>query len=71
MKVAMSLEKRVVRERPKICRQLFVEAEGVELMVLILKQRQRVRFGALKAVVSHPSCLNPCRDVIASVIADS
>ena len=33
------------------CRQLFVEAEGVELMVLILKQRQQVRFGALKAVV--------------------
>ena len=35
------------------CRQLFVEAEGVELMVLILKQRQQVRFGALKAVVGR------------------
>lgn len=34
------------------CRQLFCEAEGVELMALILKQRRRVRFGALKAVVS-------------------
>ncbi len=29
-----------------------MEAEGLELMVLILKQRQQVRFGALKAVVS-------------------
>ena len=35
------------------CRQLFVEAEGIELMVLILKQRQQVRFGALKAVVGR------------------
>ncbi len=32
-----------------------MEAEGLELMVLILKQRQQVRFGALKAVVS--TCL--------------
>ena len=31
---------------------LFVEAEGVELMVLILKQRRPVRAGALKALVS-------------------
>ena len=28
-------------------------------MVLILKQRQRVRFGALKAVVKHSPCLKP------------
>ena len=66
VEVVMSLERRVVRECPYTCRQLFVEAEGVELMVLILKQRQRVRFGALKAVVIHPPCLNPCRDMIAS-----
>jgi len=33
-------------------RQIFVEAEGVELMVLILKQKKPVRFGALKALVS-------------------
>jgi beta-catenin-like protein 1 len=33
-------------------RQLFVEAEGVELMVLILKQKKSVRAGALKALVS-------------------
>jgi beta-catenin-like protein 1 len=32
-------------------RQLFVEAEGVELMVLILRQRRPVRAGALKALV--------------------
>ena len=32
-------------------RQLFVEAEGVELMVLILKQKKSVRAGALKALV--------------------
>ncbi|EIE25166.1 DUF1716-domain-containing protein [Coccomyxa subellipsoidea C-169] len=31
-------------------RQLFVEAEGVELMVLILKQKKSVRAGALKAL---------------------
>jgi len=37
------------------CRTLFVEAEGLELMVLILKQRQQVRFGALKAVVGIQS----------------
>ena len=30
---------------------MFVEAEGVELMVLILKQKKPVRFSALKAVV--------------------
>jgi beta-catenin-like protein 1 len=30
---------------------LFVEAEGIELMVLILKQKKPVRAGALKAVV--------------------
>ena len=35
-------------------------------MVLILKQRQRVRFGALKAVVNHSPCLNPCKQMIAS-----
>ena len=42
------------------CRQLFVEAEGVELMVLILKQRQQVRFGALKAVVGHDVSSEAC-----------
>lgn len=30
---------------------MFVEAEGIELMVLILKQKKPVRFSALKAVV--------------------
>ena len=31
---------------------LFVAAEGVELMVLILRQKRRARSGALKALVS-------------------
>ena len=59
------------------CRQLFVEAEGVELMVLILKQRQQVRFGALKAVVGHdasseasvPKKLSCCSSSPVSMIA--
>ncbi len=32
-------------------RQVFVDAEGVELMVLILKQKKAVRASALKALV--------------------
>lgn len=32
-------------------RQVFVDAEGVELMVLILKQKKVVRASALKALV--------------------
>ncbi len=35
-------------------RNIFVEAEGVELMVLILKQKRAARAGALKALVSQP-----------------
>lgn len=35
-------------------------------MVLILKQRQRVRFGALKAVVNYSPGLDPCKYMIAS-----
>lgn len=35
-------------------RTIFVEAEGVELMVLILKQKRAARAGALKALVSQP-----------------
>ena len=34
-------------------RRLFVEAEGVELMVLILRQRRPVRASALKALVRY------------------
>ena len=35
-------------------RQVFVDAEGVELMVLILKQKKAVRASALKALVGPP-----------------
>ncbi len=37
----------------------------MELMVLMLKQRQRVRFQALKAVVGPSPCLDQCKHVLA------